>query len=246
MRRIRALLLPFILLSCGKAPEPSETSTTQAAGGSKQKAETTPVPNTDPLVFNPQSAIRSPQSDQPRPEDFVELVSLDSTFVIDIRYATENNFMKRRVYPVAKAYLRREAAEALVRVQGRLRPQGAGIKVWDAYRPLSVQKILWSVVPDDRFVADPKKGSKHNRGAAVDVTLVDLKSGREMEMPTGYDDFTERAQPDDDRCSPAAKKNRALLQEAMTAEGFQIIDHEWWHFDYRTWKKFEISDHPIQ
>ena len=196
--------------------------------------------------LQPDSRNQKPETGNPSPDDFVELVALDPTFVIDVRYATENNFMKKRVYPVAKAYLRREAAEALVRVQARLKPQGLGLKIYDGYRPLSVQWILWKILPDDRYVANPKKGSKHNRGAAVDLTLVDRNSGAEMEMPTEYDNFTERAWMDDPNCTSAAARNRKTLQTAMIAEGFETIDHEWWHFDYKTWKRYDISDHPIR
>ncbi len=238
MKPARLLLTVLILTAacgCGKAPAPAENR------NSKIESRTAETGNPTPETRN-----QKPETPSARPDDFVELVALDPTFVIDIRYATENNFMKKKVYPVAKAYLRREAAEALVRVQARLKPQGLGLKIYDGYRPLSVQKLLWAIKPDDRYVADPKKGSKHNRGAAVDLTLVDLATGAEREMPTGYDDFTERAAPHDEHCTPAARKNRTTLQEAMTAEGFEIIDSEWWHFDYRTWKRFEISDHPIQ
>lgn len=241
-RLIFAALTLITACDRGKAPSAAPPASGSSFPVSGPDSSATPAA----VSPKPETTNQKPETRVALPEDFVELVALDPTFVIDVRYATENNFMKQKVYPVAKAYLRREAAEALVRVQARLKPQGLGLKIYDGYRPLSVQRILWKILPDSRYVANPDKGSKHNRGAAVDLTLVDLATGAEREMPTEYDNFTERAGPHDEHCTPAARKNRTALQEAMTAEGFEIIDHEWWHFDYKTWKKYGISDHPIQ
>jgi D-alanyl-D-alanine dipeptidase len=176
--------------------------------------------------------------------DIVDLLSLDSTFILDIRYATENNFTKKKLYPAAKAKLRREAAESLVSIQRELRSKNLGLKIYDGYRPLSIQWKLWEIVPNEDFVANPRKGSKHNRGAAVDLSLVD-SVGIELEMPTGYDDFTEKASQEYMNLSDAAVKNRALLKDVMTRHGFQIIKSEWWHYDFRGWEQFDIMDEPL-
>lgn len=179
-----------------------------------------------------------------RRDDLVDVRSLDSSIVLDIRYATENNFTKTKLYPAAKAKLRREAAESLAAVNRSLRPQGLRLKVYDAYRPLSIQWKLWEVVPDPNYVADPRKGSRHNRGAAVDLTIVD-SLGNEMEMPTPYDDFTERAWQTFEDLPETAKKNRTLLKEIMLRHGFQMIKSEWWHYDFHGWEQFEIMDEPL-
>ena len=176
--------------------------------------------------------------------DIVDLLSMDSTFILDIRYATENNFTKKILYPVAKAKLRKEAAESLVSIQRELKTRNLGLKIYDGYRPLSIQWKLWEVVPNEKFVANPKKGSKHNRGAAVDLTIVD-SLGRELEMPTGYDDFTENASHDYMNISETAMQNRALLKEIMTRHGFLSIRSEWWHYDFKGWEQFAILDEPL-
>lgn len=163
---------------------------------------------------------------------------------LDIRYATADNFTKAVVYPAARCLLRPEAAAALKLVQEDLAPAGMGLKVWDCYRPLSVQKRFWELVPDPRYVADPKKGSRHNRGAAVDLTLVDA-AGRELEMPTGYDDFSEAAHRASTAGSPAARANAKRLEEAMLRRGFKGLSTEWWHFDFAGWEAFPLLDVPL-
>lgn len=179
-----------------------------------------------------------------KPADpLVDLAAAEPSIVQDIRYATENNFTKRIVYPAAVCKLRAEAAAALKRAQAALKAKGLGLKVYDCYRPLSVQKKFWELVPDERYVADPKKGSRHNRGMAVDAALVD-GNGKDLEMPTAYDDFSERAH----RNAPAsdtASKNRRLLAEVLEREGFQGLPTEWWHFDFRGWEKAPLLDLPL-
>ena len=164
--------------------------------------------------------------------------------MLDIRYATENNFTKKILYPTAKAKLRREAAESLASVQKELRMKNLRLKIYDGYRPLAIQWKLWEIVPNEDFVANPKKGSKHNRGAAVDLTIID-SLGNELEMPTGYDDFTEKASQEYMNLSENALKNRALLKDVMTRHGFQPIKSEWWHYDFRGWEQFDIMDEPF-
>lgn len=164
--------------------------------------------------------------------------------LLDIKYATADNFTKEVVYPAARCLLRPEAAAALARVQSDLAEKGLSLKIWDCYRPLSVQKRFWKLVPDPRYVADPKKGSRHNRGAAVDLTLVD-SSGRELEMPTGYDDFTEAAHRSSMAGTPASRANARILEDAMTARGFKGLATEWWHFDFSGWEAFPLLDVPL-
>jgi D-alanyl-D-alanine dipeptidase len=179
-----------------------------------------------------------------RRAEIVDLLSVDSTFVLDIRYATADNFTKVVLYPAAKGKLRREAAESLAAVQRELRPLGLRLKIYDGYRPLSIQWKLWEVVPNEDFVANPKKGSRHNRGAAVDLTIID-SAGNELEMPTGYDDFTANASHEFMDLSAASLKNRALLKDVMMKHGFLPIKSEWWHYDFNGWDKYEILDEPL-
>jgi D-alanyl-D-alanine dipeptidase len=161
---------------------------------------------------------------------------------LDVRYATENNFMKKVLYPVARSYLRAPAARALAEVQRELAPHGIGIKVFDAYRPYRVTEAMWEPIQNPDFVADPAKGSRHNRGAAVDLTLIDLATGAELPMPTSYDDFTSRARNDFMDLPADALANRALLRDVMTRHGFEPLPSEWWHYDFRGWEKFELMD----
>ncbi len=176
-----------------------------------------------------------------RPE-LVELVKLDSTINLDIRYATSNNFLGRPVYRQARAFLQRPAAEALIRVNRRLRNKGYGLVVFDGYRPWSVTKIFWDETPADKkqFVADPGKGSRHNRGCAVDLSLFDLKTGKQVEMPSGYDEMTGRAYPDYQGGTEEQRRLRDLLRAEMEAEGFIVYEFEWWHFDYKDWREYQI------
>lgn len=165
--------------------------------------------------------------------------------MVEMRYATVDNFTKTKLYPVAdECLLCQPAAERLARVQKKLETKGLGLKVWDCYRPVSVQKKLWAIVPDPRYVADPKTGSRHNRGASVDLTLVD-KQGRELEMPTAFDEFSEKAHRNFMDLPADALKNRALLQEAMEAEGFLPLSTEWWHFDSPEWQDYALRDEPL-
>lgn len=176
--------------------------------------------------------------------DLVEIRGVDPTILLDIRYATDKNFTGKQVYPVASCYLKKKVAGRLSKVQGDLREKGLGLKVFDCYRPLSVQKRFWELVPDERYVANPAKGSRHNRGFAVDLTLVDGE-GRELEMPTAYDDFSEKAHRDAP-ASAAAAANRERLAKAMTRRGFEGLRTEWWHFDLPGWKDEPLLDVPFE
>jgi zinc D-Ala-D-Ala dipeptidase len=174
-------------------------------------------------------------------QDLVDVRKFIPGVELDIRYATTNNFMKKQIYPQARCFLRRSTAQKLKEVQEELHKSGLGLKVFDGYRPLAMQRKLWATVPDDRYVANPAKGSKHNRGAAVDLTLVDGK-GDELQMPTPYDDFTEKAHANYKNLPPDAIKNRALLRQVMEKHGFAGISTEWWHFDDVDWKNYDLLD----
>ena len=180
--------------------------------------------------------------------DLVELQTVDPTIRTDVRYATAANFVGRPVYPEARVFLQRPAAEALHRVQQRLAPLGYGLVVFDGYRPWSVTKLFWDVTPPAKrqFVADPSQGSRHNRGCAVDLTLYELKTGKAVEMPGGYDETTERAHVDFAGGSERARANRDLLRAAMEAEGFSVYRAEWWHYDWKDWREYPILDVPFE
>ncbi|WP_158749354.1 M15 family metallopeptidase [Acidobacterium sp. S8] len=177
-----------------------------------------------------------------RKPDLVELVKLDPTIKLDIRYATTNDFLGTPVYTQARAFLQRPAAEALLRTQQELKPRGYGLIIHDGYRPWYVTKIFWDATPDDKkiFVANPADGSKHNRGCAVDLSLYDLKTGKEVKMPSGYDEMTDRAYADYPGGTPDERERRALLRQVMEAQGFTVNPTEWWHFDYKDWKDYPI------
>jgi len=176
--------------------------------------------------------------------DLVELKSLDPSFQYDIRYATTNNFMSNKFYTLAEAYLQRPAAEAVVRVHRKLQSQGLGLLIHDAYRPWYVTKMFYDATPSDKkiFVADPAKGSRHNRGAAVDLTLFDLKTGEVIEMVAGFDEMTDRSFPFYHGGNTKQRYYRSLLRKAMEAEGFSVYEYEWWHFDYKDWKSYGIGN----
>lgn len=176
------------------------------------------------------------------PSEFVDVQALEPTIAIDLRYATADNFVHRAVYPPsARCYLRVPVAERLQAVQRELRAQGLGLKLFDCYRPRPVQRLLWAVVPDERYVAHPDKGSRHNRGAAVDLTLVD-KAGRELPMPTPFDDFTEKAHRDYRKLPPEVLANRQRLEAAMGRHGFVPMPTEWWHFDGEDAGSYPLDD----
>ena len=180
-------------------------------------------------------------SQLPYQSQLIDIDSVNSNIILDIRYATDNNFLHRKLYPVARCVLRGAAAKRLSQVQNYLETKGLGLKVFDCYRPLSVQRQMWQVLPDPRYVANPESGSRHNRGAAVDLTLVD-RNGKELEMPTDFDDFSKKAHRNYTGASVEAIRNRQLLEEAMTQYGFIPLATEWWHFDDPDWRKFSILD----
>ena len=178
-----------------------------------------------------------------RPE-LVELVKLDPTIKLDIRYASNDNFLSTPMYEEARAFLQRPAAEALVRANKVLAAQGFGLMIHDGYRPWYVTKMFWDATPPDKheFVADPAKGSNHNRGCAVDLTLYDLKTGKAVPMPSLYDEMSERSYPTYKGGTEEETRNRETLRAAMEKQGFTVYQSEWWHFDYQIWMKYPVMN----
>ena len=174
----------------------------------------------------------------------VNIQDINPRIRLDIRYATPDNFMGEPLYPAARCLLRREVAVKLSRIQDRIEKKGLGLKIFDGYRPLSVQKKMWAKFPLEGYIANPAKGSNHNRGAAVDLTLVDA-SGHELPMPSDYDEFSERAHRDYAGGGPEQLKNRRLLEEEMAREGFVGLSIEWWHFDDQDAKRYPLLDFPV-
>ena len=174
--------------------------------------------------------------------EMIDLQQLIPGLKLDIRYATKNNFTEEVIYSAPKAFLRKPVAEALKKVQDSLAFHHLGLKVFDAYRPYAATLRFHEVYPDTNFVANPQKGSRHNRGCAVDVTLVSLFTGNELKMPTEFDDFSEKANSNYTRLSDEVIHNRKFLFDIMSHFGFKHLSTEWWHFDYTGWEKFPLMD----
>ena len=183
-----------------------------------------------------------------RQSDLVDLAPLDRRIRLDIRYATSRNFLSTPVYSSARAFLQRPAAEALLRAHRELLKLGYGVLIFDGYRPWYVTKVFWDATPPDKheFVADPAQGSRHNRGCAVDLSLYDLKTGREVEMTGGYDEMSERSYPNYSGGTPDQRARRDLLRRSMEKQGFTVFASEWWHFDYRDWRSYGLQNVPFE
>jgi D-alanyl-D-alanine dipeptidase len=177
----------------------------------------------------------------------VELLKFIPGIVYDLRYATTNNFTHRQMYTPAPrhTFLRLPAARALAAVQKELSCRGYGLKIFDAYRPYGVTVQFWEMIRDERYVANPGKGSGHNRGLAVDVTIIDLKTHRELDMGTGFDNFSDTAHHGFTALSPAVLQNRKLLRETMEKHGFNKLETEWWHFYWANDRNYEVLDLPF-
>lgn len=188
----------------------------------------------------PAGAFASGEADGAARPGLIDLATVAPRVRLEIRYATSDNFTRRRIYAEARCRLRPAVAVRLARVAAALEREGYGLKVFDCYRPLAAQRLLWSILPDERYVADPRKGSRHNRGAAVDLTLVDAR-GRELDMGTAWDAFGPRAHRDAEGLSRAIRSNRARLDRAMKREGFIGLRTEWWHFDASDWERYPIE-----
>jgi D-alanyl-D-alanine dipeptidase len=198
-----------------------------------------------PELMKEALAAQPPKEDGDfREADLVELTKLDPTIRLEIRYATTNNFLGTVFYSQARAFMQRPAAAAVVRANRKLKAYGYGLLIHDAYRPWYVTKVFWDATPEDKhvFVADPSKGSRHNRGCAVDLTLYDLKTKKPVEMVSTYDETTARAYPDYPGGTSLQRWHRQLLHNVMESEGFTVYEAEWWHFDYKDWQKYKIGN----
>ncbi len=180
-----------------------------------------------------------------RAADLVDIKGVNPRILVDMKYASEDNFTKKTLYDSNTCFLRKPTAVKLDAVQKELEKMNLGLKVWDCYRPLAVQRIFWAILPDERYVANPKTGSRHNRASAVDVTLVDSQ-GRELQMPTGFDDFTPRADHHYQDLPDQVIRNRELLKGRMEKAGFIPLPEEWWHYDDENWMQFDLLDIPFR
>jgi CubicO group peptidase (beta-lactamase class C family)/D-alanyl-D-alanine dipeptidase len=204
------------------------------------------TPVRPPAELRKEALAASPpkESSALKKSDLVELRDLDPTIKYDIRYATSNNFMGTPFYTSAHAFMQRPAAQAVVRASAELRKLGYGLLIHDSYRPWYVTKMFWDGTPPDKhvFVADPSQGSRHNRGCAVDLTLYDLKTGAPIRMTGGYDEMTDRSYPLYPGGTSLQRWHRDLLRHAMEAQGFNVYEAEWWHFDYKDWRSYPIGN----
>jgi len=175
----------------------------------------------------------------------VEIKKYIPGIALDIRYATTNNFAHHQMYPQARAFARLPVVLALKQVEAALKLQGLGLKIFDAYRPYAVTVKFYELIKDTDFVADPAKGSKHNRGCAIDLTIIELKTGKELDMPTSFDSFSKKAASNYIDLPKQEIADRALLKNVMQAHGFTELPTEWWHFDYNGWKNYELLDVPF-
>lgn len=245
MRRPILTILALVLTACGASPAAPEKRTDAAPAVFRIE----PVRPVGELLLPEALAATPPrESGEFRRSDLLEPSTLDPSIKLDIRYATTQNFLGTPLYSQARALLQRPAAEALMRVHKALAADGYGLLVHDAYRPWYVTKMFWDATPADkhRYVADPAEGSRHNRGCAVDLTLYELGSGRAVEMPSLYDEMSERAYPNYAGGSAQSRRLRDLLRRRMEAEGFSIYEFEWWHFDYRDWKSYAIGNQRFE
>ncbi len=222
----------------------AQPSSTGSGAGSDQPKffHITPVRPVQELIAEARRAQPTPQIGDFEMPDLVELAPLDRTIKLDIRYASSHNFLSTPVYEQARAFLQRPAAEALVRANGKLHEKGFGLLIYDAYRPWYVTKVFWDATPekDHKFVADPSKGSQHNRGCAIDLTMYNLKTGEPVAMTGLYDEMSERSYPNYTGGTEEERRNREILREAMESEGFKVYEYEWWHFDYKDWAKYPV------
>ncbi len=207
-----------------------------------------PLRPTEELGVEARAALPPVEEGDFLPSDLVELVSLDPTIRLDIRYASTNNFMGEVFYSSPRAFLQRPAAEAVVRAHEWLKERGYGVLIQDGYRPWYVTKMFWDATPENlrNFVADPANGARHNRGCAVDLTLYDLETGEVVVMPAGFDEMSPRSQADYPGGTTLQRWYRELLREAMEAQGFTVYEDEWWHFDYQDWSRYRIGNEVFE
>lgn len=255
------ILAPVLLIlaaaaGCVADPFAGRTVESLAAESVPETAGSSPAPPYRIVPVRPLDEARAIAAAARPPVDpaadlapaLVDVGRAEPGLKLDLRYATADNFMGAPLYRTARAFLRAPAAEALVRAHRRLVAHGYGIVVFDAYRPWSVTKTFWeaSGEADRAFLGDPAEGSRHNRGAAVDVGLYDRADGKILAMPSAFDEFTPRAAADYPGGTPAERRRRALLRRAMEDEGFVVLPNEWWHFDYRDWRRYPVLNVPLE
>lgn len=213
-------------------------------GGAEGVFRITPLRPVDALLKEARTLSPPRETGDFLKSDLVDVRSLDKSIALDVRYATAANFLATPVYGKAQVRLQRPAAEAVVRAHRALKAKGYGLMLHDGYRPWFVTWVFWNATPEASrdFVADPAKGSKHNRGAAIDLTLFDLKAKKVVEMPGLYDEMSPRSYPDYGGGTSRQRALRQLLRDAMEREGFEVYETEWWHFDYRDWSRFAIGN----
>jgi len=193
--------------------------------------------------LNPMKMAEYTQSVKSNPEnELINLEELIPGLVLEIGYATTKNFTGTKIYTLARAYARKPVAEALKKIQEDLKKQGLVLKIFDGYRPYSATVMFYETYHDTTYVASPYKGSRHNRGCALDLTLIDSKTGKELQMPTEWDSFKKEAWPTTPVADPVIRKNRKTLIDAMEKHGFKVNASEWWHFDFVGWQKFAVMD----
>lgn len=228
-------LAVLALAGCAPMAAPVE------AGGPYRGAPVRPIAA---LIAEARAAAPPVEAGEFLPSDLVDVRAIEPGIRLDLRYATPDNFLGVAIYPEARAMLQRPVAEALARVHRALAADGLGLLIHDAYRPWWVSHVFWHAVPPEKrgFVADPARGSRHNRGAAVDLTLVSLKTGRPLAMPSAFDSFGPAAAADFAGGTAVQRAHRDRLRTAMAAEGFAVLPNEWWHFDHRGWARYPIGN----
>lgn len=208
-------------------------------------AQNKPIAAKKLVVVNSFSQYQASIKSDPNNE-LVEIKKAIPNITLDIRYATQNNFMQQVMYRQARAFARKPVVGALKKIQQELNKKGLGLKIFDGYRPYAITVEFYKKASDKNFVANPAKGSKHNRGCAVDLTLINLKTGKELPMPTPYDSFSAAAAANYEPVSPVQRKNRNLLISTMAKYGLRVLENEWWHYDFVGWKNYQLMDIPFE
>lgn len=238
------LLIVIAALAAAAAKLPAQVAPAQTASAADSTFRIVPLRPVEELRREALTRTPPPQADSLRAPDLVDLAVLDPGIRLDIRYAGTDNFMGAPMYSSARAFMQRPAAEAAARAHRALRAHGFGLLIHDAYRPWYVTWMFWEATEAryHNFVANPTRGSKHNRGCAVDLTMYDLATGLPVGMPSTYDEFSERANPRYTGGTDRQRELRELLRRTMEAEGFSVDPGEWWHFDYRDWASYPVMN----
>lgn len=198
-----------------------------------------------PVVISSYSQYRASVKANPDNE-LIEIKKSIPNITLDIRYATKNNFMQQVMYKQARAFARKPVVEALKKIQRALNKKGYGLKIFDGYRPYAITIAFYQKASDKNFVANPAKGSKHNRGCAIDLTIVNLKTNKDVAMATPYDSFLPAAAANYEPVSNEVRKNRQLLINTMKKYKMNVLENEWWHYDFSGWQGYELMDIPFE